>query len=842
MRATLVILLITLASVVQAQDCVPYNQLQQGGMRPVELTETISLDGRDDILYAGHVAGVTVFRVDQLGGLHQVTVLSEGLQVEEVRAIEHLLCVVGGVGGARRLVVHDIDEPAAPVILYSTELPEDAEFVDGDRFGAWLSYPAPGETADGIHRHRWVSSSELVYEATLEVPSGRRFQALRHPWAFLAHYEYDEWGYQSDFVETWDCGDPENPVQLPDSRFYAGMEVRGVQIADERVTVHGYQFGFGGTSCSSWNCRSYRIDRSGHVKSVGYIHFLRGTSVWASIRGERALLIDAYGWEAAIVETGWNRDRVPVSLKGRVRSTAEAGGTWFLVDEAGTLAVDLRSPVSMPEISSHISGGGGSISASATSWGLMTRGDTVFSSSSMGLNVFAVDEWGVLERLDTLGSELLTDMVLVGDILFASDYRSGYGNPTPKLNFCDVADPTSIQSLGSIVLPVFTRQLDANDATLYGAAEEEGLVVVDIGDPQNPVSAAHLFQGEAIEGVQVWDDLLLLGGQDLLVCTLDDPHQPAVALRLPLPEGALHLLRHENLLLVSLGDSGLRILDLADPLDPVFLAELSSPAKECVVEDGLLYVRGYRMLAVVDIADPSLPVELARYDHGERWFDLGATSAGVVVGVGNQPCRGHYALKLLPLHCNGDPTNYVETFEASIRDDHVVLSWEVPGAPSDHEYRITADSELGSTRTLEAEASGFGEFGTADYQVDFERGGRITYRLESRFSGGSWETLSTTHVDLPTELTALLGAWPNPFNPQVTVLLYQAEDAPVDVAVHDVLGRHVRQLHDGTMPAGRHELTWDGRNESGDPASSGVYFVRYSGGGVFDTRKLVLLR
>lgn len=48
----------------------------------------------------------------------------------------------------------------------------------------------------------------------------------------------------------------------------------------------------------------------------------------------------------------------------------------------------------------------------------------------------------------------------------------------------------------------------------------------------------------------------------------------------------------------------------------------------------------------------------------------------------------------------------------------------------------------------------------------------------------------------------------------------------VTIAVHDLRGRLVRTLHQGGAEAGRHEVTWDGRDGGGGAVASGVYLVR----------------
>jgi flagellar hook assembly protein FlgD len=60
--------------------------------------------------------------------------------------------------------------------------------------------------------------------------------------------------------------------------------------------------------------------------------------------------------------------------------------------------------------------------------------------------------------------------------------------------------------------------------------------------------------------------------------------------------------------------------------------------------------------------------------------------------------------------------------------------------------------------------------------------------------------------------------------------------------VYDVSGRLIRSLVDGRLPAGMHEVMWNGRDENGAMAASGVYFYRLSAGEIVQTRKMVLLR
>ncbi len=107
------------------------------------------------------------------------------------------------------------------------------------------------------------------------------------------------------------------------------------------------------------------------------------------------------------------------------------------------------------------------------------------------------------------------------------------------------------------------------------------------------------------------------------------------------------------------------------------------------------------------------------------------------------------------------------------------------------------------------------------------------------------EPLKIDKPDRPNMLaseTRLMTASPNPFNPATTIEFEIAEPGIASLRVYDVSGRMIRNLVDGPLPAGMHEVMWNGRDENGAMVTSGVYFYRLSAGEIVQTRKMVLLR
>jgi len=90
--------------------------------------------------------------------------------------------------------------------------------------------------------------------------------------------------------------------------------------------------------------------------------------------------------------------------------------------------------------------------------------------------------------------------------------------------------------------------------------------------------------------------------------------------------------------------------------------------------------------------------------------------------------------------------------------------------------------------------------------------------------------------------TELLQNYPNPFNGQ-TVIAYQVvQEGKVEIAIYNLLGQKIRVLYSGTQTAGRKQGIWDGRDETGRIAASGVYLIKMNGPDFSAQRKMIFLR
>ena len=84
--------------------------------------------------------------------------------------------------------------------------------------------------------------------------------------------------------------------------------------------------------------------------------------------------------------------------------------------------------------------------------------------------------------------------------------------------------------------------------------------------------------------------------------------------------------------------------------------------------------------------------------------------------------------------------------------------------------------------------------------------------------------------------------YPNPFNSSTTIQYTLPRRSVIEFTIYNILGQVVREWNFGSKGAGVHLVLWDGRNDSGVDAASGVYFYRLRTEDSMETRRMVLLK
>jgi len=106
---------------------------------------------------------------------------------------------------------------------------------------------------------------------------------------------------------------------------------------------------------------------------------------------------------------------------------------------------------------------------------------------------------------------------------------------------------------------------------------------------------------------------------------------------------------------------------------------------------------------------------------------------------------------------------------------------------------------------------------------------------------GSESDKVLSYAPVPKEF-AVRQSYPNPFNPNVTVVYALPADGRVTIEVYDIVGRKVITLLDEQKQVGYHSAVWFGQDGQGKPVASGVYFCRVQFGTHSAVKKLLLLK
>jgi hypothetical protein len=116
---------------------------------------------------------------------------------------------------------------------------------------------------------------------------------------------------------------------------------------------------------------------------------------------------------------------------------------------------------------------------------------------------------------------------------------------------------------------------------------------------------------------------------------------------------------------------------------------------------------------------------------------------------------------------------------------------------------------------------------------------RVDYRTDNDPSRRLFETEA---VAVPALSATLFPNYPNPFNPSTAVSYYVPQKGFVTVEIYDIAGRRIARLVDEEREQGFYVAKWDGLDDRGRAAASGIYFCRLAVGKERSSIKIVLLR
>ena len=84
--------------------------------------------------------------------------------------------------------------------------------------------------------------------------------------------------------------------------------------------------------------------------------------------------------------------------------------------------------------------------------------------------------------------------------------------------------------------------------------------------------------------------------------------------------------------------------------------------------------------------------------------------------------------------------------------------------------------------------------------------------------------------------------YPNPFNPSTNIPFAISSPDNASLIIYDITGRQVRSILNQFLGVGYHSGIWDGRNDSGNLVSSGVYYYELRTSAFRNFKKMIFIK
>ncbi len=288
-------------------------------------------------------------------------------------------------------------------------------------------------------------------------------------------------------------------------------------------------------------------------------------------------------------------------------------------------------------------------------WGVAVSGDYAFTGNALqGIRVFDISnplDIGYVTTITPAGSH--RRLSVQGDYLYAAAYG--------QLYTIDINDPSLPVVVGSYTSMYIATTAVVDGEHAYVADGSGGLRVLDVNESFPPFRIAERASTGSCEAVHAEGDLLYMvqssgatpfkvfdirfpdgpteigscdvGGYDLFVAgdlaytadgssglqivDISDPVNPVAIGNYNTSDNATGVAVHGNYAYVAENFAGLRVIDVSDPMNPSVVGTYNTPdrATDVVVKGNLAYVAdGSSGLQIIDISTPSSPTLVGSYD------------------------------------------------------------------------------------------------------------------------------------------------------------------------------------------------------------------------------------
>jgi hypothetical protein len=163
----------------------------------------------------------------------------------------------------------------------------------------------------------------------------------------------------------------------------------------------------------------------------------------------------------------------------------------------------------------------------------------------------------------------------------------------------------------------------------------------------------------------------------------------------------------------------------------------------------------------------------------------------------------------------------------SFNESQLLLSWNPPVEPlfTPQGFQVYKKMNAGKFEQIAETQESFYTEAIAD-------SGSYQYYIKTYYAEGESDVsnvvafeyphVSTSDSGITPYITKLYNAYPNPFNPSTMIKYSLSAPAKVKLSIYNLRGQKVKTLVEDMMPAGIHEVQWNGTDSSNRQTASGV--------------------
>lgn len=352
------------------------------------------------------------------------------------------------------------------------------------------------------------------------------------------------------------------------------------------------------------------------------------------------------------------------------------GSHVYLTGYDGLRIVDISDPTA-PVIAGSAAGGPNGL------WEFAVVGHYLYAGGYLdGLKIYDISSPTATVEVATITPPLAFEVVELDGLLYVADGC--------ELSVYELTDPTAPGRLGAA--PVDPIKIAVNASNVYGACHDEGLRVIDVSNPTNPVATGSIPATGWTLSVAASESLMFAPGRGGEIRVFDTSI-PSIPVPISVVETQGHIWDLEvadDVLFVATGSSFRRI-DISDPQAPVEIGAHGNGAVGMEISGDNIYLAASNKLEIFDISNPASPSFRGRVTLPDDARKVAVTNDHAYVTV---DVHGLQIVEVTdPIHptvvgeCGGDQNFYDvaasgnHVFVAAFDGLHI-LDVTVPGAPA----------------------------------------------------------------------------------------------------------------------------------------------------------------